>query len=101
MRGEDRKCLSMSMNVEAVRKDSKFCKRSMRTIAIFGVPSVKPKGHRGFYPFLAQALLNLLLCVQPDPPERSIRRWDTFKDLIYATKGLLPDIGTPSRCFIS
>jgi curved DNA-binding protein len=46
----------------------------MRIIAIFGVPSVKPKGQKGFYPFLALALSNLLTDVQPDPPEQSIRR---------------------------
>jgi len=64
----------MSMNAEGVRKDSKFYKRLMRITAIFGVPSVKPTGQRGFYLFLGQALSNLLTDVQPDPPEPSIKR---------------------------
>jgi hypothetical protein len=61
------------MNAEDVRKDSKYCKRSMRITPIFGVPNVKPKGRRGFYPFLVQALSNLLTDVQPDPPEQFIK----------------------------
>jgi hypothetical protein len=64
----------MNMSVEAARKDSRCCKRSMRTTDIFGVPSVKPKDHRGFYPFLAQALSDLLADVQRDLPEPSIKR---------------------------
>jgi curved DNA-binding protein len=57
----------------------------MRMTAIFGAPSVNPKGQRGFYPFLAQALSSLLTDVQPDPSEPSIRRsctsWGSLKVL--------------------
>jgi hypothetical protein len=64
----------MSMNAEDVRKDSKSCKRLMRIISGYIVQGAKPKGRRGFYPYLVQALSNLLMDVQLDPPERSIRR---------------------------
>jgi curved DNA-binding protein len=57
----------------------------MRITAIFGVPSVKAKGHRRFYPPFLQGLLNPQKVVQPDPPEQSIRRsctsWGSLKVL--------------------
>jgi len=65
------------MNVEDVRKDSKYCKRSATTAAISNVRNAELIDPRGSYPFLAQVRLNLRIAVQLDQPERTVRRWDT------------------------
>ncbi len=63
----------MNMNVGDVRKDSKFCKRSMRTIGNSVVQGAAPEGPKESYPVFLRGLPDLLPLVQVDPPEQWVR----------------------------
>ena len=68
----------------------------MRIVAGYVVQNARPTSPKESYPLSLRGLRDLLLPAQPDPPEPSLKGWDTSQDVIHGPERLLSGVGSES-----